>query len=115
MASLAPPGCCFACGKRLGKNPRLADTRDGQTVYVGSECYELIRVAGTNGYQPPAGGPRLYLIVELEAAAICDGCNVRPPWEHRCHGQPCPCNDCREADETMEQFRRTGGYVGAER
>lgn len=29
---------------------------------------------------------------------ICDGCNVREPWEHRCHGKPCPCEECREAD-----------------
>lgn len=36
---------------------------------------------------------------------ICDGCNVREPWEHRCHGsnayvsgervgKPCECRDC---------------------
>jgi len=36
---------------------------------------------------------------------ICDGCNVREPWEHRCHGSnayingecttmPCACPDC---------------------
>jgi hypothetical protein len=29
---------------------------------------------------------------------ICDGCNVRGGWEHRCHGAPCPCEECREAD-----------------
>lgn len=40
---------------------------------------------------------------------ICDGCNVRPPWEHRCHGDeavtvggdriplPCGCVECAEA------------------
>lgn len=27
---------------------------------------------------------------------ICDGCDVRDPWEHRCHGEPCACEDCRE-------------------
>jgi hypothetical protein len=27
-------------------------------------------------------------------APRCAGCNVRPPWEHRCHGQGCPCEDC---------------------
>lgn len=21
----------------------------------------------------------------------CDGCNVNPPWEHRCHGENCEC------------------------
>lgn len=51
---------CFACGKRLGKNPPIADTRDGQRVYVGSECFKYIKLGGDNGYQPPLGGPRLW-------------------------------------------------------
>jgi len=51
---------CFACGRKLGKSPYLADTRDDQTVYVGSECAKLIKSAGEQGYQPPLGGPRLY-------------------------------------------------------
>lgn len=29
---------------------------------------------------------------------LCDGCDVRGNWEHRCHGEPCPCEECREAD-----------------
>ena len=53
---------CFACDKPLPVNPTLADTRDGQTVYVGPECLRRIRAAGEAGYQPPRGGPRLYLI-----------------------------------------------------
>lgn len=53
---------CFACGRLLGKNPALADTRDGQTVFVGSECFKFIKTAGEHGWQPPRGGPRLYLI-----------------------------------------------------
>ena len=24
---------------------------------------------------------------------LCDGCNVRQPWEHRCHGQNCNCDN----------------------
>ena len=51
---------CFACGRPLGANPRLADTRDGQTAYVGSECWGRIVAAGEVGWQPPRGGPRLY-------------------------------------------------------
>ncbi len=51
---------CFACDRRLGKSPKLVDTRDSQTVYVGSECFKLIAKAGETGYQPPLGGPRLY-------------------------------------------------------
>ena len=52
---------CFACGKRLSGNPYVSDTRDAQIVYVGSDCYRRIRIAGDEGYQPPRGGPRLYL------------------------------------------------------
>ena len=53
---------CFACGKKLGKAPRLVDTRDDQTVYIGRECYKLVVAAGAEGYQPPRGGPRLWLL-----------------------------------------------------
>ena len=52
---------CFACGKEL-KSPNLVDTRDGQTVYVGPECFAKVREAGESGYQPPKGGPKLYLL-----------------------------------------------------
>lgn len=51
---------CFACGRKLGKSPKLADTRDDQKVFVGSECFKMIQKAGESGYQPPGGGPRLY-------------------------------------------------------
>ena len=53
---------CFACGRKTGKNPRVADTHEDQSVFVGSECYKLIRAAGDEGYQPPLGGPRLWLL-----------------------------------------------------
>mgnify|MGYP001607889396 CR=1 FL=1 len=53
---------CFACDRKLGRNPILADTRDGQTVFVGSECWKLIKASGEAGYQPSLGGPKLYLI-----------------------------------------------------
>ncbi len=52
---------CFACGKKLGKNPCVVDTRDSQFVFVGSECYKEIKRAGETGYQPPLGGPRLWV------------------------------------------------------
>lgn len=51
---------CFACDRPLGKTSREVDTRDAQTVYVGSECFKLVQAAGEAGYQPPKGGPRLY-------------------------------------------------------
>ncbi len=43
------------------RSPRLFDTRDGQLVFVGRECFKLIKQAGEHGYQPPQGGPRLYV------------------------------------------------------
>jgi hypothetical protein len=52
---------CFACGRKLGRNPDLVDTRDGQTVFVGREWFKLIQAAGETGYQPK-GGPRLWLL-----------------------------------------------------
>jgi hypothetical protein len=60
----APGGKCFACDKRLGANPQLVTTFDGQTAYVGSGCFKLVLAAGETGYQPPLGGPRLKLIAE---------------------------------------------------
>jgi hypothetical protein len=68
---------CFACNKRLGKNPALVDTRDGQFVFVGSECFRLIKKAGESGYQPAMGGPRLYTLpkgmTQQEIQAARDG------------------------------------------
>ncbi len=55
---------CFACDKPLGKNPKLVDTRDGQMVFVGSDCARKVKEAGESGYQPPLGGPRLYLVAK---------------------------------------------------
>ena len=53
---------CFACGRPLGSNPTLVDTRDGQLVYVGPECFGKVASGNPNGgWQPPKGGPRLYL------------------------------------------------------
>lgn len=53
---------CFARGRKMGRNPALADTRDAQFVFVGSECFKFIKRAGELGWQPPSGGPRLYVI-----------------------------------------------------
>jgi hypothetical protein len=59
---------CFACDRRLGKTPALVDTGEDQTVYVGRECFKAIRAAGPAGYQPPTGGPRLYVLTPDRAA-----------------------------------------------
>lgn len=53
---------CYACDRKLGKSPTLVRCEDEQTVFVGRECLKLIKAAGTAGYQPPKGGPRLYLM-----------------------------------------------------
>lgn len=59
------PQRCFACDRSLisvnGTEPHKADTRDGQIVYVGGDCIRKIRAAGEVGYQPPMGGPRLWV------------------------------------------------------
>ncbi len=41
---------CFLCGRKLGKHPILADTRDDQLVFIGRECSKLVERAGENGY-----------------------------------------------------------------
>lgn len=52
---------CFACGKPLkAKTKALVYTRDGQSAYVGPDCYTHTLLAGSEGYQPPLGGPRLF-------------------------------------------------------
>ena len=53
---------CFACDKKLGINPAIADTKDDQYVFVGTDCYQKIKKAGAEGYQPPLGGPRLWVL-----------------------------------------------------
>ena len=60
---------CFACDRPLGKDPRRADTRDDQIVYVGRDCLRRIAAAGEDGYQPPTGGPRLWLLSAEDARA----------------------------------------------
>jgi len=55
---------CFACSKKLGANPNIAICEDEQWVFVGSECFKQIvaqsRIEAVKGWQPPAGGPKLY-------------------------------------------------------
>lgn len=53
----------------------------------------------TNSYYGDAGP-----FDEHRCQRICDGCNVREPWEHRCHGEPCRCAECHEID-----LRASGG------
>ena len=52
---------CFACNRIISTTTRIVDTRDNQLVFVGADCYKRIAAAREAGYQPPQGGPRLYL------------------------------------------------------
>lgn len=63
---------CFACDRPLGRFAARVDTRDDQIVRVGSECFKLIEEAGEAGYQPPKGGPRLFLIPRCESCGGTD-------------------------------------------
>ena len=58
---------CFACGRGFRRNSYgrivfhpMAITIDGQRIFVGHDCHRKIAIAGSHGYQPPRGGPRLW-------------------------------------------------------
>jgi hypothetical protein len=53
------------------KNRRyLVRCIDEQTVFVGPDCFKRVESGGSKGYQPPLGGPRLFIIgqQQLESA-----------------------------------------------
>jgi hypothetical protein len=64
---------CFACGRKLGKNPFLADTRDDQIVHVGSECIKVIRAAGNDGLTVSGFGGKLYALTSEQIAILNNG------------------------------------------
>lgn len=60
------------------------------------------------------------------AKIICDGCNVNPPWEHRCHGDramvlgeqtefPCECPECLETERTFAALAAAAGFAPKEK
>lgn len=51
----------------------------------------------TDDSQCPIHGPNQQI-----GEFLCDGCRVREPWEHRCHGGHCPCGECREERALFE-------------
>lgn len=66
---------CFACDHKINNpnnskhSPCSAYTSDGQRVYVGAECIKHIQYWNARGgYQPPKGGPRLFLSMEVNSA-----------------------------------------------
>jgi DNA (cytosine-5)-methyltransferase 1 len=54
------------------------------------------RTSDTNGAGRHGDGGMDLRTAVAEIGGLCDGCNVRGAWEHRCHGEPCSCPDCRE-------------------
>jgi hypothetical protein len=56
---------CYSCDRKLDENSRIYCVNvalEDQDVYVGSECFRKIKKAGAAGYQPPKGGPKLFLL-----------------------------------------------------
>jgi len=51
---------CFACGKPTKKDCKAASTREGQQVFVGTDCYKKISAMTIHGYQAKVNGPRLF-------------------------------------------------------
>ena len=51
---------CFACDRPLNKR-NLVYTSDQQLQHVGSKCFKLVKQTGIDGWQPPKGGPRLFI------------------------------------------------------
>lgn len=64
---------CFACDKIINKSPEKVFCKDAQWVYVGPECFRKIAQANSPGYQPPKGGPRLYISNPNEDFSCCGG------------------------------------------
>jgi hypothetical protein len=72
---------CFACDRVIHlKKPFMADTRDAQIVYVGSECHKRIVEAGEAGWQPPKGGPKLF---PIEVGTFTDHAGQQIPYRVR--------------------------------
>lgn len=65
---------CYACGRTVDMKGAtravVLEDDDGQHVFVGPRCFEHIRQAGTAGFQPARGGPRLFADAEARAAYL---------------------------------------------
>ena len=79
-----PSEKCFQCGKKLGKNPHLVDTRDAQIVAVGNECFKHIVAAGEKGWRHPKhkSGLKCWVIDENTTDEYGDPRN-NPGVQHR--------------------------------
>jgi hypothetical protein len=68
---------CYACGTPFRRNGHgvipfhpEALTSDGQRQFVGFDCMKKITAAGAAGFQPPAGGPRLFAEASAPAEVL---------------------------------------------
>lgn len=105
---------CFACGKVLKPgNEHRIDARDTQKPFVGSTCYAKIRKAGSKGYQPPKGGPRLFLIfgpIHLRRTNLRNYCgalssNLDVPWKNKSTFKgPNRCSECIRVKKALKKL-----------
>lgn len=71
---MADPERCFACNLKLVRpefvftQDRMSDGRQYE-VFVGPDCFAHVQAAGDAGYQPPLGGPRLFISADAARAA----------------------------------------------
>lgn len=71
---MTSPDRCFACNARLSR-PEFVFLTDHMSdgkhyeVNVGPECFHHVETAGAEGYQPPKGGPRLFLTADFASDA----------------------------------------------
>jgi len=60
---------CFACDRPMKTTRHLIDTRDGQTAYVGADCFKKVKAAGEAGYGGKNWKPgmvRMYMMPDKE-------------------------------------------------
>ena len=71
---------CFCCDRVLDKYAYHV-WEDGQLNWVGPTCFKKVNAAGSEGFQPKLGGPRLYSMAFRTGpcpnpkACDCDDCN----------------------------------------
>jgi hypothetical protein len=62
---------CFSCGRpfRKNENRHLVDTRDGQTIYVGPDCYKKV-LAADEGHKPDGWKPGYVKLYQLNPTPL---------------------------------------------
>lgn len=95
----------------------LADALREQ-VFESDYISEMVRcgICGSRWYTGTPEKHKDICPLDIPAKVICDGCNVRPPHEHRCQGdqahvrdeptyRPCECGDCNPTPSELAAFR----------